>query len=434
MLLCLLPSRVLADQSWLVVSDIHLNPFDRSNAPSSYRSDSNWELWRSTLRAMQRADSHPALIVVAGDLLAHGFPALARANGAASDAAAEAAMQRIAQSLAQAFPQAQFLVTLGNNDDPCGDYRTAPGTPYLAALARIWSPLVDENGAAPGFARDFARDGAYSAELPVRSLRAVVLDDVYWSNEYHPCGRVAGNPGRAQLLDLEREVAALPRGMRALVLAHIPPGVDAVSTLFVHRLVVIPFMRADDESALRTALLGEHWRIAFALMGHVHRNDFRLFGGVPILIAPSVSPIYDNNPAFLRLSVASDGTLDDYTLYADDLRTGAWRPIFAFDQYGVGRHFDARTLTAAHARIGRDASARQAWIGAAADDAVGAEVNGATWRTPWCAQMLEGPSFARCAGLRGRLLVLPVIAALLLIVVVASLILIVVRLPVRRAP
>ncbi len=381
---------------------------------------------------MRRANPHPAVVVVAGDLLAHHFPNLARAKRTLPEAASEQTMRRIAQSLEQAFPRAQFLVTLGNNDDPCGDYRTAPGTPYLAALARIWEPLVDRDGAASDFAQGFAHDGAYTANLPVRGLRAVVLDDVYLSTGYHPCGRVADDPAREQLEYLSHAIAGLPRGTRALLLAHIPPGVDAVSTLFAHRFLVIPFLRAGDESALRSILQDEHGHIAFALLGHVHRNDFRLFGGVPMLIAPSISPIYNNNPAFLLLSVAPDGTLDDYTLYADDLPAGAWTRLFDFGEYGVGRRFDARTLVAAHARIGRNEALQQAWIAALAGGAARAEVNGATWRTPWCAQLLDGSAFTRCAGLRARVLVLPAIAVLLAIVIVASLVLIFVRLPVRR--
>ncbi|MHB8432856.1 MAG: metallophosphoesterase [Candidatus Tyrphobacter sp.] len=429
--LFLVPAQARADQAWLVVSDIHLDPYAGGSAPSAYGSDTNWALWRSALTAMQRADPDPEVVIVAGDLLAHHFSELARAHHASAGAAAEETMRRVAAGLAAAFPRAQFAIALGNNDDPCGDYRTAPNTPYLKALARIWAPLVDRNGAAPGFARAFAAGGRYTAQLPVRSLRAVVLDDVYWSVLYRACGGTAGDPGAAALAWLGRTLAEMPKGTHAVVIAHIPAGVDAASTLFTHRLLVVPFLQGTDERAYVRDLAYYGKRIAFGIAGHVHRSDFRTLGA-PTVIAPSISPIYDNDPAFLRLRVALDGTLHDYTLYAYDPQRAAWGSEFDFDAAYGARSVDAAAMHAAHARIANDPIARARWSSALVAGSPHAEVTAATWRTPWCAQTHAGDAFVRCAGLRQRLFVLPIVAGLLGIVVAASLVLIIVRLGGRR--
>ncbi len=423
----MLPIQARADQAWLVVSDIHLDPYDAGPAPSAYGSDTNWALWRGALAAMQRVDPHPEVVIVAGDFLAHRFPDLARAHHALPSVAAEETMRRIAAGLAAAFPRAQFAIALGNNDDPCGDYRTAPNTPYLKALARIWAPLVDRGGAAPAFTRAFSSGGYYTAQLPVRSLRAVVLDDVYWSVIYRACGKTNGDQAAVELSWLDRTLAEMPSGTRAVVIAHIPAGVDAASTLFAHRLFVVPFLQAADDRAYVRELDRHGRRVAFALAGHVHRNDFRILGA-PTIIAPSISPIYDNNPAFLRLRVAPDGALRDYTLYAYDAQRAVWGPEFDFDAAYGARSVDAAAMHAAHARIANDPIARARWSSALVAGSPHAEVTAATWRTPWCAQTHAGDAFVRCAGLRQRLFVLPIVAGLLGIVVAASLVLIIVRL------
>jgi hypothetical protein len=425
----LFPRAARADQSWLVVSDIHLNPFDKSSVPSSYGSDSNWALWQATLREMKRADPNPPLVIVSGDFLAHHFGALVGANGGADvTGAAERTMARIARSLGQTFPRAQFLIVLGNNDDPCGDYRTAPGSRYLAAVARTWAPLIDRNGAAPRFVRSFSNAGYYTAKLPVRGLQAVALDDIYWSAIYQPCGRVSGDPGQGELAWLDRTFASTPEGYRDVVVAHIPPGIDSSSTLLAERFAVIPFLSAADEGALLADLRSESARVAFAIVGHTHRGDFRVAGGVPVLIAPSVSPVYDNDPAFLRLRVTPDGTLRDYTLYSYDPNRAAWSAEFDFDSaYGVDT-FDVASLEQAHARIGSDPATRRRWAAALVAGSPHQEVDASDWRAVWCAQVLTGRGYSACARLRRRLLILPIAATLLLIIVAASIALIVSRL------
>ncbi len=384
---------------------------------------------------MQRVDPRPAVVIVSGDFLAHRFGVLVSAAGDSDvTAAAQRAMTRIARSLGGAFPSAQFLIVLGNNDDPCGDYRTAPRSRYLAAVARIWGPLVNRHNTAPNFMRTFSRGGYYLATIPGAHLRVAALDDVFWSVLYQPCGKVLGDPARSELEWLGRALATTPASERDAVVMHIPPGVDASTTLLAQRFVVIPFLNLTDERRLVKLVSEERAHIAFAIAGHTHRSDFRLVGGVPMLIAPSVSPIYDNNPAFLLLRVTADGGLGDYVLYAYDAHTTKWSPEFDFDDvYGVQR-FDAPSLARAHAVIGADPATRRRWGNALVAGAPRGEVNGSDWRTAWCAQTLEGRRYSACAHLRRRLLVLPIIVGLLFIIMVASVVLIVLRMTGWRRP
>jgi len=415
-------------QQWLLVSDLHLDPFDHGSQPADYQQDTNPVLFDSAVARMHKVAAGARVVVIDGDFLAHQFDQKAKAGAPNQTVSALAVqtMARIERSFAQAFPRAQFLIAMGNNDDPCGDYRTAPNTPYLAQLARIWAPLVNRNGASPAFIRDFSRTGSYISRLPVPGLRAIVADDVYWSFFYRPCrGGVSGMP-RAEMNWFTQAVRAVPPGQRSVVVLHIPPGIDPSSTLLAQRFLVVPFWR-NDMTARFTQALGENEsRVAFVVAGHLHRNDFRIAGGAPILISPAISPVYSNNPAFLTLQIDGRGTLRDYQMYAFDLYSDTWSRVFDYDSAYSVDNFTARSIEAAHARIGRDDAMRERWERALLADS-GAYKARYVWRAFWCAQTELRGGYAACAGDQRRVVLLPIGLALLALVIVLAVTALVVR-------
>lgn len=412
------PLRTGADQVWLMVSDLHVDPFERVHtpAPSDYGADTNWVLFDSTMSAMHRAEPNPKAIVIAGDFLAHDFASKVRGHGGVTQVA-QATMARIARTFARTFPHAQVLIALGNNDDPCGDYRTAPDTAYLKSVARIWAPLVNRNGAAPQFERQFSHAGFYTARTPVGRLRVIALNAVFWSRKYRPCGD-ANNVPSDEVRWLRQSLAATPSRLQNIVLMHIPPGVDAYSTLYLWGFIVVPFLGQVPEKKIASALRARHDRISFVLAGHVHQLGMRIVGDAPALIAPSVSPIYNGNPAFLRLRITSAGVLDDYDMYAYDFRSRLWHSIFDFDAaYGV-RAFDAKTLRLVHERIAKDEETRTRWLRAMDADSPYPRATSSNWTAYWCAETVTGAAYAGCTGDRRRIqaLSIAVIAAVLAIV------------------
>ncbi len=380
---------------WLVLSDVHLDPYARG-AHITYGRDTNPALLRSAIAAMRAHVPNPQVVVIGGDMLAHHFGAHARAHGQQANAAGLAATRAIVGALARAYPHAQFLVTLGNNDDPCGDYRSEAGGAYQRALARIYAPLVDRNGSAPRFVAAFTSGGYYAVTLP-NGVHAVVLNTVLDSIVFRgSCRRSAGDPARAQTAWLAGELARSPR---AVLLMHIPPGIDATSTVMLRNLVAVPFMRSDAQAGLIATLRANAKHIAFGIAAHTHRYDVRLAGGVPLLIVSSVSPIYRNNPAFFELRVAADGTLRDVTPYAYDPKSGAWHLRPSFDAAYGARAFDVASVRALHGAIARDQATRARWM--AAYDAWSGRVHDigpGDWRIAWCAQSTSGAAFAACAG------------------------------------
>ncbi len=402
---------------WLVVSDIHLNPFARGFEPVSVGSDTNLALFASAVAAMKRAVPNPQVVLLPGDFLAHDFPNLARKHGETPEAAGLATMREIASSLARTFPSAQFAIALGNNDAACGDYRAELGGPYAAALARIWQPLVDRYGRAPRFLEEFARGGNYVAALPIPSLRLVTIDTVPLSTEYRgDCG-AAGSAASGQLAWLSSALASTPPGVENVVMMHVPPGYDAFTTETARGYVPWPFLRGGANDALAASLADPAHRVAFAVAGHAHRFDARVDAGVPLLIFGSISPVYHSNPSFFSMRVSAAGTIIDVDEYSYDESTRAWEAPHGFDAAWGVRRVDAATLRAIHERLARDPAMRARWdeqsTGWPSDRAISWQMWGKLWRVPWCAQLLDpGSDFVACSGIERQVWIARLVLAL----------------------
>jgi hypothetical protein len=376
-----------------VISDIHLSPFGRagrSKFAATYGSDTNPALLESLITELTRTEPDPPVIFIAGDFLGHGFP-VARAARTMTD---------LARRFDRAYPHAQFVITLGNNDSGCGDYEESLDSPFLRATARAWAPLVDRNGAAPDFVRTFSHDGSYVARLPRAGLRAVVVNDVYDALRYrNVCG--AGNPAATSLHDLAKILTAQPKRERTWLVTHIPPGIDAFSTAHLaHRILIVPFMRPGPRERLVDLIDDPKNRVALVIAGHTHHFSFRLSDArhtdrdVPILIAPSVSPIFRNAPAFLTLDVAPDGIVRNVaeTSYLD----GRWGRVGDLAGQGVAALTPSQLLRYVD-RLVREPSLRNAYIrldvGGAAP-----EIDARSWPVYRCAMtQLSASGLRACA-------------------------------------
>ncbi len=375
---------------WLFVTDIHYDPAARGNVPARLGSDSNEALLESALRAMRRADPHPPVVVIGGDEFAHQF----------DSSRASATMAYLARRFDRAFPAAQFVITLGNEDSPCGDYALPSRSLFLRDTARDWAPLVNRRGAAPAFEATFARDGYYTTRLPLAHTTAVVIDDVFWSPRYRSCA-AAGHPAAATIAQLRR--ALRESSDQHWVLLHIPPGIDAFSTAHVVRgLAVVPFLDPAPRDALLGAVAEPATHVTLVLAAHTHKFAYRIAGTtprpIPILLMPSISPIFRNAPAFLTAEVDAGGTLRNVNDTA--LVHGVWRNLGGFPALGVTR-FTGAALVDLQRRLARS-RALQARFGRLYESGGTPEIDPSNWLTYSCSAIaFTATAFRACVNVGG---------------------------------
>ncbi len=339
-----------ATATMLLLSDIHFDPMadpvlvDRLAAapPEEWRAileskgdtrlgrygrDSNWGLVRSALARMKETLPRPALLILPGDFLAHGFRG--EFNAAAHDHSAAAhrdfvrkTMQFLTLQLVEAFPDTPILPALGNNDEDCGDYRLEPNGPYLADTLPLLRQLVGALGT-PGFDREWPHYGNFS--VTDAKIRIVFPNTVLFSRHFqNACGQpTEPDPGQATLRWLETELAAAKQAGEAVwVVYHIPPGIDGYATLYGGACPdrMVPMWRQAYAEGFAKLMRQYADTVKASIAGHTHMDDFRLMGDAAgnygfVLITPALSPIYGQNPAFRTLAYDADGALLDQTTY-----------------------------------------------------------------------------------------------------------------------
>jgi len=142
---------------------------------------------------------------------------------------------------------------------------------------------------------------------------------------------------RARALNA-KSASAVPR---ALILGHIPPGVNSYD---FQKLWQEPYSKVYWEIISQYADL-----IAGQLFAHLHTPLFRLLPQqgfmTPLFVAGAVSPVYDNNPSF-RVWRYEESHLLDYTDYFGHLRSDGSQDIFSFDkQFNARKIFNLSSLS-----------------------------------------------------------------------------------------
>jgi sphingomyelin phosphodiesterase acid-like 3 len=318
-------------------------------------------LLKSSVRAAQVQDPKPLFVTLSGDLMAHQFDCRFHtlAPGAtAADYSAFAAktVSFVAYELWLAFPDTPIYIALGNNDSGCKDYSEDPNSAFLKADAIA----ISANAKSPHdrfmIEMEFGHHGDYSIMLPkpLGHTRLVVLQDIFESKKYSTCSGTSTDAGsKAQLAWLRAQLASARKAHQTVwLMAHIPPGIDAYSTLTKAPNVCggdapVAFLSSD---GLLKAITDYADVTRLALFGHTHMDELRIYksttGGnfpqsfVPGKLVPSISPVNGNNPAFTIAEVdPSTASLKDYTVFAADNQTGVntiWTKEYSYKKtYGL---------------------------------------------------------------------------------------------------
>ena len=328
--------------------------------------DTSFALFESALRAMRAHTGEALFVIVSGDLIAHAFDCKYKSifpDAGPGDyrAFVEKTIAFVTGELDRVASSAPLYIALGNNDSDCGDYHLDSGGPFLADIGPRLLRGASKHERAEAM-ESFKEGGYYSVMLPapVERTRLVVLNDVFLSPWHESC---AGTPdpaaGNAELNWLAQQLEqARAAREHVWVMGHIPPGVDAYSTLAhmgpgCNSKAPVMFLATDQ---LAQELTGAGDEIRLAIFAHAHTDEFKLLrpepadaapgaasplgakvnsSAVAIKMVPSISPVNGNNPAFIVAQVdPATARLADYRVYAakDPSGAGAWPELYDFDR------------------------------------------------------------------------------------------------------
>jgi sphingomyelin phosphodiesterase acid-like 3 len=406
----------------LIASDLHFNPFadptlvaaltaappnlwepilnrTKPTAYSPYGEDTNWWLLQSALDAMRTTKPHPALIMITGDLLAHGFPqAYARTTNDSDREHYRAFVLKTVEFLAwevrKRFKKEQILLTPGNNDDDCGDYQIDAGGPFLSDTAALGQSLAR---AGSPFAADWKALGSYAVQpRGIHGVRILSVNSVFFSNKYQAANFASGCSAKDSTAATQtftwletNLVQARQAKQKVWLMFHIPPGIDGFSTMVQYwrsaaarapagenlcSHAIVPMWKPVWTARFEEILSEYQNTITASFAGHDHTDDFRVIhageeGGEFVLIDPPISPIYGQNPAFRVVSFGEGGELRDQSTYyltnltaARSEAPGTWMREYTFSQEWQSQQLDARSLKSVYDRIQKDPNARDQYL------------------------------------------------------------------------
>lgn len=358
-------------------ADFHLQ------GPTALGRDANYALMESALQAAHRAAPNARLVLVPGDLLAHSLNALWSACTEHPDAARFTRFAAnteifVLTQIAAAFSGAQIVPTLGNNDSDRGDY-AEPTPEFLRAILPEWKIVTA--GGTPRRIGDFSAftGGGYFAIALAGwpHLRVLSLNSNAWSAKFNSEDAPLGELGDRELQWLQSQLAAAHRAHNKVVLlGHIPPGLDAFTTRQSGGKRIVTFYRdcgelgakpgcRDFANSVPAMMRKFSSTITMAIFGHTHQDEFRVVGegatAIPLQIVPSVSPIFQNNPAFLVADAGPHFAWRDLRAWSLPLSGGKqeWAPEFAFDQTYSAKAWNVAALETLVSNLKTDNAVRK---------------------------------------------------------------------------
>jgi hypothetical protein len=397
LLLIATPPAVAAEFLWL--SDIHFDPLADSALVDNlaaaepaewavilaggstkfpvYGRDTSWPLLASVLQASTKTQPNTAFTLVTGDLLVHHFREQFNAAATVHDDEAfrnfvRKTVEFVGLQLKQRSPGTPVFITLGNNDDECGDYAVQPDGPFLHDTAKVVGNLA-------GLANtdSYVHYGSYSLANPaVEHQRIIVLNTVFFSPRYTDrCGQGAGDAGEKLLAWLASELeSAKSQHEKVWLVYHIPPGVDAFATAHAKAPGTLTLLWKESYTNKFLSLLEQYSAaVGPSFAGHVHVDDFRLLGGSLktspfVIIGPAVSPITGQNPTFRTVSFDAHGKLkDEATYYLKNLTEAGkdtlpvWQLEYDFEKEWRLKGLNAQTYSSLFERIENSTETSARW-------------------------------------------------------------------------
>jgi sphingomyelin phosphodiesterase acid-like 3 len=343
--------------------------------------DTSYPLFASSLGAMKANAAGARFVTVSGDLISHSFDCKFKTvfpNARPGDyhAFVEKTIEFVVRSLHSALPGAPVYASLGNNDSDCGDYQLDANSPFLDETGKMLTADVPVSETKQARA-DFAIGGNFSVTLPApfEHTRLLVLDDLFMSGRYRTCaGRDDASEATRQIAWLRSQLDRARQAKEKIwVMSHIPPGVDAYSTVMKGKNICAGqgpamFLSSDD---LPNALAPYGDVVSLAIFAHTHMDEMRLLisgniehieRAVPVKLVPSISPIDGNDPSITIAQVdPRTATLVDYRVIAASNQTGIdtkWSEEYDYARAYSEPAFSATALATLIGELRADAGAK----------------------------------------------------------------------------
>lgn len=359
--------------------------------------ETNYNLLASTLVQMKQACPAPDFILFSGDLLAHKFNYYRTNDFSGNEGAFRAfvkeTLEFIGAEVHRTFPGVHIVFTLGNNDS-YGDYKIEPNGNFLHDTMNLYFTdyLNGETAGLKSFASTFESAGNY-AYAPTGSSANLVLaiNDIFFSEKspHHDVGWL-------QLEWLEKQLkAAKKNDQNVWIILHIPPGVDARST--VNKKYIVTYwdaLQKDGDSRTFTDKFQELIQMYSPVVkgifaGHTHMDHFRLIFDKShnplayVHITPAISPEFGNNPGFqvLTYDAGSFSVTDFDTYYYDG---AAWREEYDFDTTYGKAAYDASNLAAIYNHLSADSTIHRSFVDYYDVHQKGGAIPESDWKAYWC--------------------------------------------------
>ncbi|KAL9951390.1 hypothetical protein ACROYT_G044044 [Oculina patagonica] len=243
------------------------------------------------------------------------------------------------------FPDIPVFPVLGLNDFLV-PYILPNSSDWYETVLSYWAPLivcdgcpvdVNEPTTMAVLKKTFLEGGYYNASIADGKMVLIVLNTIYWHYRSHRDNPKVNETALRQISWLENQLeSAKEQGKKVLIASHIPPGMDIAE----HEPFWLPIYTKQYLDLVagkyNTVVVGQ-------LFGHMHKDDFRLQLLDPVkdssdikksfaLLAPSLSPDYNSNPAFRIMSLDKE-TLSfvDYNQYYMDLDPVFSVPVWQTD-------------------------------------------------------------------------------------------------------
>ncbi|HIJ40432.1 MAG TPA: hypothetical protein HPP90_05035 [Deltaproteobacteria bacterium] len=365
---------------FIFISDIHFSPFydetlfndlvqtevaqwagifesSMITKPQSWGNETNYPLLTQALDAARKQLSSMPFLLFGGDILAHKFREkffglYGKEDEEALRAFSYKTVTFFVSVVRERFGEVPILFILGNNDAYAGDYLIVPGGPFLADTAELfYSELLLQGADREKYLKTYSAGGYYVADPPGSKVLFVCLNAVLFSGR-RPDATVEEEDAALKQLEWLEEtlVSAGKEGRKVWLFLHIPPGADIFGTVNAYmddtgHISDAVTMWKEKYQQRFLELTARHAGIIEAgFAGHTHMDEYLITpsdgaeDSGTIVISPSISPIFGNDPAFKVMKMVTEGwKLLDYRLVAYHFEDPA--PEFGFyydfsDTYG----------------------------------------------------------------------------------------------------